>query len=453
MSYHTMQHLPDVCQSPESDEEEEEVSEDEEPVPVVDLLDRSLVHPSLSAMLEHLLRYHQLDLDKVFSDAKDEAELVQIVNYLRQRLTLAETSANPNPNHVLKEVVEEKKHRSAAFMRPTMEDDSLLYCLLNTLEMGPGGPSSKNEQEGNVEVDDTSDSLMMAMRMKKLETDLTHCQEKIVQLMSQSEDFVKHQAYTKNRENRRAEETYFGSYEHVEIHEEMIRDQARTDAYRDALVKVSKNKAIMDVGCGTGILSLFAARAGAKRVVGIDASAIAEAAKNIVKANGFEQVVKIVRSQVEDLDESLGKFDVLVSEWMGYGLFFESMLDSVLVARDRYLDKENGGIMVPSHASIFVQGLSCANSFWDEVYGFDFSYMKDYVPRDEMVITVKPEDIVTNRACVREFDLAKVTKEDLDFIEGFSLDVQAGERKLSGIVVSFDCRMTEDAVLSTAVGK
>ncbi len=86
----------------------------------------------------------------------------------------------------------------------------------------------------------------------------------------------------------------------------------------------------MDVGCGTGILSLFAARAGAKAVIAIDASAIVERARENVEANGFGHFVKVHRGKLEDLTEELkpweGKVDVLVSEWMGYFLLYENML-------------------------------------------------------------------------------------------------------------------------------
>jgi protein arginine N-methyltransferase 3 len=51
---------------------------------------------------------------------------------------------------------------------------------------------------------------------------------------------------------------------------------------------------VLDVGCGTGILSLFAARAGAKRVIAVDASDIALKARRIVEANGYGDVITCV---------------------------------------------------------------------------------------------------------------------------------------------------------------
>lgn len=56
------------------------------------------------------------------------------------------------------------------------------------------------------------------------------------------------------------------------IHEEMLKDTVRTTSYRNAMYNNShlfKDKLVLDVGCGTGILSMFAAKAGAKHVVGV----------------------------------------------------------------------------------------------------------------------------------------------------------------------------------------
>jgi len=72
---------------------------------------------------------------------------------------------------------------------------------------------------------------------------------------------------------------YFGSYSHFGIHEEMLKDEVRTKSYMNACLNNKeqfKDKIVLDIGCGTGILSIFAAKAGAKHVYGIDNADIAD---------------------------------------------------------------------------------------------------------------------------------------------------------------------------------
>lgn len=84
----------------------------------------------------------------------------------------------------------------------------------------------------------------------------------------------------------------------------MLQDQVRTELYRNAIVQNPSNfrgKVIMDVGCGSGILSLFAAQAGAKRVYAVEASSMAANARKLVKANGFDEIITVIESKVEDI--------------------------------------------------------------------------------------------------------------------------------------------------------
>ena len=48
----------------------------------------------------------------------------------------------------------------------------------------------------------------------------------------------------------------------------------------------------------------------------------------------------MIRGKVEEIDLPVEKVDVIVSEWMGYCLFYESMLDTVIFARDKWLVRE-----------------------------------------------------------------------------------------------------------------
>lgn len=59
---------------------------------------------------------------------------------------------------------------------------------------------------------------------------------------------------------------------------------------------------MLDIGCGTGILSMFAAKAGASRVFGIDCSDIVNQATEIVKANHMDDVISIIKGKVEEVE-------------------------------------------------------------------------------------------------------------------------------------------------------
>jgi protein arginine N-methyltransferase 3 len=91
---------------------------------------------------------------------------------------------------------------------------------------------------------------------------------------------------------------YFASYAENEIHEIMLRDKIRTEGYRDFILgsNAFKDKVVLDVGCGTGILSMFACRAGAKHVFAVDASDIATRAKLNVYDNGLQDRITCVPS-------------------------------------------------------------------------------------------------------------------------------------------------------------
>ncbi|XP_064400312.1 protein arginine N-methyltransferase 1-like [Halichondria panicea] len=221
---------------------------------------------------------------------------------------------------------------------------------------------------------------------------------------------------------------YFDSYSHFGIHEEMLKDQVRTLTYRNAIYHnrhLFKGKVVLDVGCGTGILSMFAARAGAEHVYGIDCSSIIDHAKVIVKNNGLENVVTMIHGKVEEVDLPVDKVDVIVSEWMGYCLFYESMLDTVIFAREKWLKPD--GVLFPDKASLYMVAIEDKKykdekiHWWDSVYGFNMSSIKTVALKEPLVDVVEPQQIVTNACLIKEVDLYSVTKEDLNFSAPYQL--------------------------------
>lgn len=84
---------------------------------------------------------------------------------------------------------------------------------------------------------------------------------------------------------------------YAEIHEIMLKDRIRTDSYRNYILgnpALFKDAVVLDVGCGTGILSMFAAKSGAKKVYAVDASAVAFKAERNIKENGLSEVITSV---------------------------------------------------------------------------------------------------------------------------------------------------------------
>merc|ERR1719187_1003357 len=132
--------------------------------------------------------------------------------------------------------------------------------------------------------------------------------------MDKLNDVEKKDSNTEKKDKMKSEEMtskdyYFDSYAHFGIHEEMLKDEVRTLTYRNSMYHnkhLFKGKTVLDVGCGTGILSMFAAKAGAKRVIGVDMSSIVDHAKKIVQDNGLSDIVTIIRGKVEEIELPAG---------------------------------------------------------------------------------------------------------------------------------------------------
>lgn len=231
---------------------------------------------------------------------------------------------------------------------------------------------------------------------------------------------------------------YFDSYAHFGIHEEMLKDEVRTRTYMKAILQnkhLFKDKIVLDIGCGTGILSMFAAKAGASKVYAVECSSIANQAKKIVSSNNFEEIVTVIHGKVEEIElpfpQGVEKVDIIVSEWMGYFLLYESMLDTVLFARDKWLKED--GLMLPDKAILYLCGLEDAEykdekiHFWDSVYGFDMSCIKQMAILEPLVEIVEYKNIMTSVCKILEIDLLTMDRNDVDFEAEYSLTVQRND--------------------------
>jgi len=237
------------------------------------------------------------------------------------------------------------------------------------------------------------------------------------------------------------------SYSDLDVHQQMLADQIRTGAFERAnTATVKPGDSVADFGCGTGILSFFAAKAGAAKVYAIDDSPIIRAAHRIAVANSFSAVTFFEGKDIA-LPEPV---DVLVSEWMGHFAFKEPMLSPLIKLRDRSL--RPGGIMIPRRISFR------AALVGDERLHDDLSYFRrrpwgvDFSPLAEWPFAQTP---------VRRFTEAQLLPGDIDLghlematcssqppvLEGSY--VPQSEAQVFGIAGWFDADLSEGESFST----
>jgi protein arginine N-methyltransferase 1 len=78
-------------------------------------------------------------------------------------------------------------------------------------------------------------------------------------------------------------------------------------------------------------------------------------ARQIVEDNGLSDTVTLIQGKMEEVQLPVPHVDIIISEWMGYFLLYESMLDTVLVARDKYLAP--GGMIFPDKATMYIAAI------------------------------------------------------------------------------------------------
>ncbi|GFP83459.1 probable histone-arginine methyltransferase 1.4 [Phtheirospermum japonicum] len=133
---------------------------------------------------------------------------------------------------------------------------------------------------------------------------------------------------------------YFHYYGQLLHQQNMMQDYVRTGSYYAAVLENRidfTDRVVVDVGAGSGILSLFAAQAGAKHVYAVEASEMADYARKLIAGNPLlSQRITVIKGKVEEV-ELPEKADILISEPMGTLLVNERMLESYIIARDRFL--------------------------------------------------------------------------------------------------------------------
>lgn len=295
---------------------------------------------------------------------------------------------------------------------------------------------------------------------------------------------------------------YFCSYAQLYHQKQMLTDHNRMAAYHSAILgnaDVFKNKIVMDIGTGSGILAVWAAQAGARKVYAIEYTDMAKHAKQVMKANGVEDTVTVIQGAVEEIKLPIEEdgletddpehpervVDIFISEWMGYFLLRESMLDSLIRARDKFL-KPATGLMFPSHTTMYIapvqdeeeRRLNCNEyaasiSDWNEfqettrqVYGVEMeilkkdfdSEQKDYYLWSSRWRELPDEAVLAKPNAIKSFDMMACTVEESKGIDvgsamsnfEFSVNGDMNQGPISALAgwftADFKSRTDEDGV-------
>nr|GMC61500.1 probable protein arginine N-methyltransferase 1.2 [Ipomoea batatas] len=172
---------------------------------------------------------------------------------------------------------------------------------------------------------------------------------------------------------------------------------------------------------------------------------MAEMAQEIVKSNGFSDVITVIKGKIEEIDLPVAQVDIIISEWMGYFLLYENMLNTVLYARNKWLVPN--GLVLPDKASLYLTAIEDADykedkiEFWNNVYGFNMKCIRKQAMSEPLVDTVDKNQIVTNCQLLKTMDISKMDAGDESFTAPFKL-VAERDDYIHALVAYFDVSFT-----------
>ncbi|MEE6459227.1 hypothetical protein FKM82_000580 [Ascaphus truei] len=223
---------------------------------------------------------------------------------------------------------------------------------------------------------------------------------------------------------------YFQFYGCLSQQQNMMQDYVRTTTYHRAILQNHvdfNDKVVLDVGCGSGILSFFAVQAGARKVYAVEASSVAKFAEILVVSNNLSDKISVLCGKIEEI--SLPEYvDVIISEPMGYMLFNERMLESYLHSK-KWLKPH--GMMFPAFSDIHLAPFSDEQLYMEHYSRANFWYQQCFNGVNLSSLRSAAVDEYFRQPIVDTFDIrilmARAVKYTVNFIDGKEEDLHRME--------------------------
>lgn len=207
-----------------------------------------------------------------------------------------------------------------------------------------------------------------------------------------------------------------------------------------------EDKIVLVINSGIGLYSLFAAKAGAKKVISLEPNkTYFKFQRKIVQQNKYQNVIYVHNCDVEDIYE-IEKVDIIICEWMGNFLLSNSFLKKVIYARDKFLVKD--GYIFPDKAILYIAGIQDEEfkqkkfKMWDNVYNINMSCVKNVSFKEPLVDTLNKKNILSTICPIFEVDMYKIKENEINFSNSYELIFNKDD-DLSGIAGWFDVEFSK----------
>ncbi|XP_039400654.1 histone-arginine methyltransferase CARM1-like isoform X3 [Mauremys reevesii] len=247
--------------------------------------------------------------------------------------------------------------------------------------------------------------------------------------------------------NQRTEEAsaaqYFQFYGCLSQQQNMMQDFVRTATYHRAILQNHidfKDKVVLDVGCGSGILSFFAVQAGARKVYAVEASSVAKYAEILVRSNNLSDKIMVLSGKIEEisLPENV---DVVISEPMGYMLFNERMLESYLHSK-KWL--KSNGMMFPTFSDIHLAPFSDEQLYMEHYSRANFWYQQCFYGVNLSSLRSAAVDEYFRQPIVDTFDIRILMARTVKYTVNFT---EAEEEDLHRVEIPFVFQMMQSGLI------
>jgi histone-arginine methyltransferase CARM1 len=304
-----------------------------------------------------------------------------------------------------------------------------LYKESETSRFGEKAYVIRDETAGS------SHSLTLLLRFER-ESDVITFAEIIRKFKQGNQDSVFAQ-----RTDEASAAQYFQFYGYLSQQQNMMQDYIRTSTYQKAIISNLadfKDKVVLDVGAGSGILSFFAVQAGARKVYAVEASSMAKHAEQLVYANKLTNKITVVPGKIEEISIP-EPVDMIISEPMGYMLYNERMLETYLHAK-KWL--KPGGRMFPTQGDLHVAPFTDASLYMEQLNKANFWYQNSFHGVDLSSLRSAAVSEYFRQPVVDTFDMRICTARSYNFTVNFE---KTDEKDLHRMEIPVNFTMNQSA--------